>query len=59
MDWRDSYHVICFLCGLRHARIEGLFSVSGPCREDMKEYGNWNSLHLSSEVPREQQCGQK
>jgi hypothetical protein len=32
-----------------------MFSVRGPCREDMREYRNRNSLHLSSEVPREQQ----
>jgi hypothetical protein len=25
MDWRDSYHVTCFLCGLRHATIELCF----------------------------------
>jgi hypothetical protein len=36
-----------------------VFSVRGPCREDMREYWNWNWLHLSSEVPREQQCSQK
>jgi hypothetical protein len=36
-----------------------VFSVRGLCREDMGEYGNVNRLHLSSEVPREQQCGQK
>jgi hypothetical protein len=23
MDWRVSYHVTCFQCGLRHAKIEG------------------------------------
>jgi hypothetical protein len=36
-----------------------VFSVRGPCREDTREYGNGNLLRLSSEVPREQQCGQK
>jgi hypothetical protein len=36
-----------------------VFSVHGPWREDKREYGNGNWLHLSSEVPREQQCGQK
>jgi hypothetical protein len=25
MDWRDSYHVACFLCGLRCATIELCF----------------------------------
>jgi hypothetical protein len=34
-------------------------SVRGPCREDMREYGNLNWLLLSSEVPREEQRGQK
>jgi hypothetical protein len=24
MDWRDSYHVTCFQCGLRHETKEGL-----------------------------------
>jgi hypothetical protein len=35
-----------------------VFSVLGPCGEDMREYGNGNLLDLSSEVPKEQQCGQ-
>jgi hypothetical protein len=26
MDWQDSYHVTCFMCGLHYATIE-LFSV--------------------------------
>jgi hypothetical protein len=38
MDWQDSYHVICFvLSALRNSRT--VFSVRGPCREDMREYG--------------------
>jgi hypothetical protein len=36
-----------------------VFSVRGPCRDDIREYGNETSLHLSSEAPRDQQCGQK
>jgi hypothetical protein len=36
-----------------------VFSVRGPCLEDVRKYGNGTSLHLSSEVPREEQCGQK
>jgi hypothetical protein len=45
--------------GLARWLSRDLFSVRGPCREDMREYGNGNWLHLSSQVPREQQCGQK
>jgi hypothetical protein len=36
-----------------------VFSVRGLCREDIREYRNGNSRHLSSEAPREEQCGQK
>jgi hypothetical protein len=25
MDWRDSYQMICFLCGLRYATIDRVF----------------------------------
>jgi hypothetical protein len=32
-----------------------VFSVRGPCRDDETGMG----IVLSSEVPREQQCGQK
>jgi hypothetical protein len=33
----------CFLCGMRHATVDGLlFSVSGPCRENITEYGIGN-----------------
>jgi hypothetical protein len=38
---------VTFLCGLHYETIE-LFSMRGPCREDMREYGNGNLLHLSS-----------
>jgi hypothetical protein len=31
MDWRDSDHVTCFLCGLRYATIELCF-LRCPCR---------------------------
>jgi hypothetical protein len=30
MDWRDNYHMICFLCGLRYARVELCF-LRCPC----------------------------
>jgi hypothetical protein len=30
MDWRDNYHVICFLCGLRYATLELCF-LCCPC----------------------------
>jgi hypothetical protein len=41
MNWRDSYHVTCFLCGLRYATIELCF-LRCPHREDMREYGDGN-----------------
>jgi hypothetical protein len=25
MDWRDNYHVTCFLCGMRYATVELCF----------------------------------
>jgi hypothetical protein len=31
MKWWDSYHVTCFLCGLRYATIELCF-LRSPCR---------------------------
>jgi hypothetical protein len=31
MDWRESYHVPCFLCGLRYSTIELCF-LRCPCR---------------------------
>jgi hypothetical protein len=31
MDWRDSYHVTCFMCGLRCAALELCF-LRCPCR---------------------------
>jgi hypothetical protein len=34
-------------------------SVRGPCQEDIRNYWNGNSLHLISEVRREQQCDEK
>jgi hypothetical protein len=36
-----------------------VFSVRGPCLEDIREYANGNSLDLSSEVPKKEQRGQK
>jgi hypothetical protein len=34
---------MCFLCGLHHANNRGaVFSVRGPCREDIRKYGNGN-----------------
>jgi hypothetical protein len=31
MDWRDTYHVACFLCRLRYADTEKCF-LRCPCR---------------------------
>jgi hypothetical protein len=52
---RDTFSVWSAPCNNRGA----VFSVRGPCREDMGEYRNGNWLDLSSEVPREQQCGRR
>jgi ribosomal protein S14 len=50
--WRHATVVErCFLCGRRHTAVEGICFL---CREYIREHGNGNSLHLSSEVPREQ-----
>jgi hypothetical protein len=54
----DTWHMFSvwsLACNNRGA----VFSVCGPSRENMREYGNGNWLHLSSKIPREQQCGQK
>jgi hypothetical protein len=50
----DTWHVFSVWsapCNNRGA----VFSVRGPYGEDTRDYENRNSLHLSSEVPREQQ----
>jgi hypothetical protein len=44
MDWLGSDHV-----GTptdTHATVEGLFSVRGPCREDIREYGNGSEFNI-------------
>jgi hypothetical protein len=48
----DMWHVFPAWSTLRNNR-GAVFPVRGPCREDMREYGNGNWLHLSSEVPRD------
>jgi hypothetical protein len=53
----DTSYWFSVWSSLRNNRT--VFSVPGPCREDMRKYGNGNWLDLSSEVLREQQCGQK
>jgi hypothetical protein len=54
----DTWHVFSVWsapCNNRGA----MFSVSGPCQEDIRRYGNGNWLHLISGVPSEHPCGQK
>jgi hypothetical protein len=42
----NSQSDTCFLCGLRHATIEWLFSVCGPRREN-REFGNGKHVNCA------------
>jgi hypothetical protein len=38
MDWGDSYHVTCFLCGLRYATTESFSALSVPRLSNMSPF---------------------
>jgi hypothetical protein len=63
IDWLDSDYMICVSCDACPfcgyiSKSDRIHSGQLPVSHKMEEWVI-DGLHLSSEVPREQQCGQK
>jgi hypothetical protein len=52
MDWRDSYHVTCFQCGLRHATIEDCVFCAWSVPRGYEEIQEWELTSLKFRSPK-------